>query len=409
MPRVVFISYLADRAEALRIRDRLANLLGGSNVVSIDDIPPGADFQHWVAGQIRRSDVLLVVIGRNGDRTGADAEIGFAFEQGTRLCPSLSAAPPCRRLASSAGRRGSLQTCRRSKFRTTVSTTISNGSPWSSTLFPALRQRADFGARQAARGLWPPTRWRRPRGPCAGRRAGLPATVFPTCLWKNLSARGLGRSGRTRISTPSSNPTDRSRAQLTSTRRCAKRPSPGRNPRTGPPRTPRATRPSPKPGRARVRSGSGRGRQLQSPLIPPPPRRPRPLERTGRRTRIAMRMKTGRGPRGSRFPYLPGLGLALVAAVGLGFALRHGFGAMFDWIAAPIFHGALPPPPATEERDGARDGTRRRHSLRPASRRARPTLPRADFYRQDGRGQREVQDAGDGRRPRDGQTRDRNA
>jgi hypothetical protein len=50
----------------------------------------------------------------------------------------------------------------------------------------------------------------------------------------------------------------------------------------------------------------------------------------------------------SRFSTLPGLGLAVLAAVGWGYALRHEFGALFHWIAGPLFHGQTPPPAAVQ-------------------------------------------------------------
>lgn len=63
----IFISYRrADSAMAAgRIHDRLAAAFGHENVFKdVDDIPPGVDFRVFIAQEVQRSDVMLVLIGQ---------------------------------------------------------------------------------------------------------------------------------------------------------------------------------------------------------------------------------------------------------------------------------------------------------------------------------------------------------
>ena len=350
MPRVVFISYLADRAEALRIRDRLANLLGGSNVVSIDDIPPGADFEHWIAGQIRRSDVLLVVIGRNWSAQVANAEIALAFEQGKQIIPVLvgGASMP------SAGELGGP-----SRFLANL--------PW----FEISDDSFDDDIERLAVVIHPlssappaggfPRPAGGPRPMAANEMAAAARTVrrtpgrpssdgFPDVSLEKLVRQGFGpiRSDEDFDAIVKSDGPESSSADFNEAAR-----------REAESQAESAYRTAEDAARHEAESKAQWARESEaeadeaddssspnSPAAPPSPPAGAPSVGSSHTHRHAH--EHGPRSRGSRFPYLPGLGLALVAAVGLGFALRHGFGAMFDWIAAPIFHGALPPPPATQ-------------------------------------------------------------
>ncbi|MBI5959254.1 MAG: SUMF1/EgtB/PvdO family nonheme iron enzyme [Chloroflexi bacterium] len=65
MPRI-FISYRrADSAMAAgRIHDRLVAVFGPENIFKdVDDIPPGEDFRIFIAKEIARTDIMLVLIG----------------------------------------------------------------------------------------------------------------------------------------------------------------------------------------------------------------------------------------------------------------------------------------------------------------------------------------------------------
>lgn len=111
MPRV-FVSYRRADSEdtTARICDYLRTRLGKGNVFTdVDSIPPGQDFVERIRSEIRKCDVVLVVIGHQwsqieddlGNRRLADPrdvvrlEIELAFEEKNDSSQSLFAVLKC--------------------------------------------------------------------------------------------------------------------------------------------------------------------------------------------------------------------------------------------------------------------------------------------------------------------------
>ena len=102
----VFLSYRRDDSAAYagRLYDRLASRFGSGEIfMDIDHIEPGEDFIEIIKGDIRASNVLIVLIGRQWaslvDRTGSRRldnpedfirlEVRTALDQGVRIIPVL--------------------------------------------------------------------------------------------------------------------------------------------------------------------------------------------------------------------------------------------------------------------------------------------------------------------------------